>query len=76
MILDLIISPLTLSRAPEVVELGTEGEGPDVNRPLSPYSIVLAWSRRLLGTSEPLSLFLVAMTFVVSWSSVSAAALA
>ena len=37
---DLMISPLTRSRPPAVVEAGTEGEGPFVRRPLSPYSIV------------------------------------
>ena len=70
---DLIISPLTRSRAPEVVEAGTEGDGPDVNLPLSPYSIVLAWSLRCLGTSDPLSRFFCPILFVASCSNVSAA---
>ena len=37
-----IISPLTLSLPLAVVEAGTEGDGPDVNRPplSAPYSIV------------------------------------
>ena len=39
-ILDLIISPLTRSLPPAVVDEGTEGDGPDVKRPLSPYSMV------------------------------------
>ena len=55
-ILERMISPLTLSLPFAVVEVGTVGDGPDVNRPLSPYSIVYA-SLRCLGTSEPLSRF-------------------
>lgn len=35
-----IISPLTRSRPPAVVEAGTDGDGPFVRRPLSPYSMV------------------------------------
>lgn len=71
-ILDRMISPFTRSRAPEVVVACTEGDGPDVYLPLSPYSMVLAWSRRCFGTSEPLSRFLGTIELAVSCSSVSA----
>ena len=66
-----MISPLTRSLPAPVVDAGTVGEGPDVNRPLSPYSIVCA-SRRCLGTSEPLSRFFCPMLLGASWSRVSA----
>ena len=55
-----IISPLTLSALPDVVEVGIDGDGALVvpTRDLSGNSIVLI-SRLCLGTSEPPSRFLV-----------------